>query len=375
MEKEKTDVEKAVEFLEKEVKPWSFSKLLKELYKGEESLYRILVEKLSQYEYGEGQKNGVVSPGISRKVRNWLHDRNQPGNREELFKICFALKLTEKEAGMLLGATAENGIHYRNPRELIYAFCLRMEEDYSYARKLADRLLGEEVPLLGTLAYQQALRRQQGKENPEIKTASMKDEFKRLKSQEELLDFLREKRESFGIHHNTAYRKFMVMLEYLAKPGIDNPYVPEEREYSVETVVEEYLRMNIPYGRKLGRYSRLQKEIKKHWPTPRTINEMKNRKLDVDRKTLLLLYIATEGMVLERGDSKWEDYVKEHYRRINLMLTECGMSLLNLHSPFDYMVIQSIRAAGEEENMGLRMERMLCRLFQKNDKIAYIEEV
>lgn len=375
MEKEKTDVEKAVEFLEKEVKPWSFSKLLKELYKGEESLYRILVEKLSQYEYGEGQKNGVVSPGISRKVRNWLHDRNQPGNREELFKICFALKLTEKEAGMLLGATAENGIHYRNPRELIYAFCLRMEEDYSYARKLADRLLGEEVPLLGTLAYQQALRRQQGKENPEIKTASMRDEFKRLKSQEELLDFLREKRESFGIHHNTAYRKFMVMLEYLAKPGNDNPYVPEEREYSVETVVEEYLRMNIPYGRKLGRYSRLQKEIKKHWPTPRTINEMKNRKLDVDRKTLLLLYIATEGMVLERGDSKWEDYVKEHYRRINLMLTECGMSLLNLHSPFDYMVIQSIRAAGEEENMGLRMERMLCRLFQKNDKIAYIEEV
>lgn len=375
MEKEKTDVEKAVEFLEKEVKPWSFSKLLKELYKGEESLYRILVEKLSQYEYGEGQKNGVVSPGISRKVRNWLHDRNQPGNREELFKICFALKLTEKEAGMLLGATAENGIHYRNPRELIYAFCLRMEEDYSYARKLADRLLGEEVPLLGTLAYQQALRRQQGKENPEIKTASMRDEFKRLKSQEELLDFLREKRESFGIHHNTAYRKFMVMLEYLAKPGNDNPYVPEEREYSVETVVEEYLRMNIPYGRKLGRYSRLQKEIKKHWPTPRTINEMKNRKLDVDRKTLLLLYIATEGMVLERGDSRWEDNVKEHYRRINLMLTECGMSLLNLHSPFDYMVIQSIRAAGEEENMGLRMERMLCRLFQKNDKIAYIEEV
>lgn len=375
MEKEKTDVEKAVEFLEKEVKPWSFSKLLKELYKGEESLYRILVEKLSQYEYGEGQKNGVVSPGISRKVRNWLHDRNQPGNREELFKICFALKLTEKEAGMLLGATAENGIHYRNPRELIYAFCLRMEEDYSYARKLADRLLGEKVPLLGTLAYQQALRRQQGKENPEIKTASMRDEFKRLKSQEELLDFFREKRESFGIHHNTAYRKFMVMLEYLAKPGNDNSYVPEEREYSVETVVEEYLRMNIPYGRKLGRYSRLQKEIKKHWPTPRTINEMKNRKLDVDRKTLLLLYIATEGMVLERGDSRWEDNVKEHYRRINLMLTECGMSLLNLHSPFDYMVIQSIRAAGEEENMGLRMERMLCRLFQKNDKIAYIEEV
>ena len=375
MGKEKTDVEKAVEFLEKEVKPWSFSKLLKELYKGEESLYRILVEKLSQYEYGEGQKNGVVSPGISRKVRNWLHDRNQPGNREELFKICFALKLTEKEAGMLLGATAENGIHYRNPRELIYAFCLRMEEDYSYARKLADRLLGEEVPLLGTLAYQQALRRQQGKENPEIKTASMRDEFKRLKSQEELLDFLREKRESFGIHHNTAYRKFMVMLEYLAKPGNDNPYVPEEREYSVETVVEEYLRMNIPYGRKLGRYSRLQKEIKKHWPTPRTINEMKNRKLDVDRKTLLLLYIATEGMVLERGDSKWEDYVKEHYRRINLMLTECGMSLLNLHSPFDYMVIQSIRAEGVEENMGLRMELMLCRLFQKNDKIAYIEEI
>ena len=143
---ESMDINEVVAFLRKKAGFWKFSRLLQEIYEGEEPLSRRLVNKLLEYEEtGNYEK-------ISRKVRNWLHDYNLPENREELFKICFALDLDEQRADCILGITAENGIHYRNPKELIYAFCLRKSYDYPYAASLAQRLIGEGLPS-GTLEY------------------------------------------------------------------------------------------------------------------------------------------------------------------------------------------------------------------------------
>ena len=44
------------------------------------------------------------------------------------------------------------------------------------------------------------------------------------------------------------------------------------------------------------------------------------------------------------------------------MLADCGMALLNLHSSFDYLVVQALNTK-EEEFIGFRMERMLRSLF------------
>lgn len=62
------------------------------------------------------------------------------------------------------------------------------------------------------------------------------------------------------------------------------------------------------------------------------------RKIDVNRKTLLLLYLATEGMDMDVPE---ESYTEEHCRRINLMLSQCGMALLDPHNPFDFLILQS----------------------------------
>lgn len=90
----------------------------------------------------------------------------------------------------------------------------------------------------------------------------------------------------------------------------------------------------------------------------------------MDRKTLMLLYLATEGMTA--GDEAEESCIREHFRRINLMLSECGMAGLNPHSPFDYLVLQAINKENDEDCMSYRMEWMLHRLFGGRQRPAYI---
>ncbi len=360
---ELVDINHVLEYLDHMIEVWDFSRLLTEIYCGEGSVSERLQKKLAEYDPEENQSQ------ISRKVRNWIHNRNLPGNREELFKICFALELNEARAEYILGTTADNGIHYRNPRELIYAFAMRSGMDYPAAVQLVYKLWQEPLPS-GTLEYRRQMKRTSATEKCGKMTASIRNEFKRVNTEAQLAEFLQDYRLHFGIHHNTAYRKFMKMLNYLLFPQYNLSDLPPEKVYSVERVVREYIRMGIPYEKQSKGYTKLQKMVKRHWPTAKTIHEMCSRKTDVDRKTLMLLYLATEGMVVNSGTGK--KVLLEHYRRVNMMLTECGMAGINLHSPFDYMVMQAINKENEDDFMSYRMEWMLNRLYSNSGKAAFI---
>ena len=95
------------------------------------------------------------------------------------------------------------------------------------------------------------------------------------------------------------------------------------------------------------------------------------RKLDVSRKTLLLLYVATEGLddgAIEEAMG-WEpdspdEILEEHVWNCNLMLHECGFSPLDPRSPFDWLVLYSLRPGdGEDESMSDRLSQVLALLF------------
>ena len=102
MEKTQMDEDHIVDFLKSKVEIWCFPRLLRELYRGTQNLQTLLTEKLTAYEAGKEENKEQ----ISRKVRNWLGGRNQPANREEVFKICFALSLGEERSEKLLLSTA-----------------------------------------------------------------------------------------------------------------------------------------------------------------------------------------------------------------------------------------------------------------------------
>lgn len=351
-------------FLDGRVDIWSFEKLLTAVYRGEESLQERLGRKLVQYKPDENPET------TARKIRNWLCDRNMPSNREELFRICFALGLDEKNTGILLGATVENGIHFRNPKELIYAWCLRNSIDYPQAVTLARELWKEPLPF-GTLEYQDSVRKTKETERCDYMTASIKNRFKRIQTEEELRGFIEEHYNCFGYHHNTAYRKFSKMLENLLLPVVVCDDLPLERAYSIEEAVDEYLRVGMPYDKRSSGNTILQKKIKEHWPTAKSVREMYSRKQDVNRKTLMLLYVATEGMKPVRG-GKPESWLREHYKRLDLMLTDCGMAALNLHSPFDFLILQAIHKENEDDFMSYRLDFMIRRIFPKEGTAAYV---
>ena len=353
------DIEK---FLESRIVTWGLPRLLEEISPIEEPLQERLQRKLLEYELGGNPEN------VARKVRNWLNGRNMPSNREELFKICFALQLDEKGTEYLLGTTAESGIHFRNPKELIYAYCIRRRMDYPQAVKLAGELWKSPLPS-GTVEYQRFLKETSKMEDRGNLTASIRNQFKRVRTEDELRTFLKEYRECFGIHHNTAYRKFVKMLEILLSPKGICAELPSDRVYSIEKAVEEYLRMGMPYTKHLPGGTALQKKLKEHWPTPKSIREMYGRQIDVSRKALMLLYVATEGLAADWQGTQ-EEWLLEHYKRLDLMLRECGMAALNLHSPFDFLILQAIHKENEDDFMAFRLEWMIHKLYPENGPAA-----
>lgn len=349
------------EILNGKVSFWKFSKLLEQIYQDAEPLSQRLIRKLSEYDKDEERER------TARKVRNWLHDRNLPQNREELFKICFALGLDEKSADAVLGITAESGIHYRNARELVYAFSLRNGMDYPEAAACVKRLGADMIP--ETAGRTEATESCTLLPEEEL-TGHIRSRFARIKSEEDLKNFFEIHRDKFGIQHRTAYRKFRKMLESLLHPTQEGGLLPDEHDYSVKKVVEQYLRMGVPYQKKSGGYTQLQKTIKQHWPSAKSIHEMYSGKTDVNRKTLLLLYLALEGEaeteISESGS------VMEHQRRMDLMLAQCGMPILNIHCPFDYLILLAVRQETEDDFISSRMEKMLRKIFDTDCPAAYI---
>ncbi len=334
-----------------------FSELLKEIWQGSQPLKNQLTDKFCEYNPSTDREK------ISRKISNWLADRNLPANREEFFKICFALHANEADANRLLGITAESSIHYRNPRELVYLFALRSGMDYPEARALLTRVWDQKLPAT-TAEYREYILKYGRSEKTGYLTSFFQNSFRNVATEQELALFLQKNRGRFGCCHNTAYRKFKQMIDCLISPASEDNSFLDKKKYTLRQVVEEYLRMDVPYARDTKEYTRLQKTIKKSWPSSRTIYEMYSRKRDVDRKTLLLLYLATDGETM----CSPENYAREHCRRIDLMLSECGFPLLNPHNPFDSLVISAIRSEDEEDSISDRMVQMIRQLYEPENK-------
>lgn len=337
----------AVGFLRSGMELRTFSGNLRSLYTGQD-LEKRLVEQLSRY---AAESDGDVKPdNIRRKVRNWMNDKNIPADREEVFRIAFALELDEKAADQLLLRTLEQGIHYRNAREMIYAFSLKNHQ--SYAAACACAKIFEE-------------RKESEGRQQEPVTRILKMEFDHLAPGEDIIGFMMERSGEFGRHHNTAYRYFMKMLTVL-EGGEDGD--GDEKKYSMEYISENYLRMNMPEDRRTSGYSDIQKMIKKYWPGIRSIKAMRNRTEDVSRKVLLLLYIVTGGVLNGEYDELDEEYIETvewletHCERINDMLIECGMSIIDPRNPFDWLILYCLKP-GQDDFMSERMEQIVQELF------------
>ena len=342
-----------VDFLNSGAMYRTFGQVLTRAYPGKD-----LKEKLEE---GMTRVTGDDRSAIVRKVHNWINGKNVPKNRETLFQICFVLGLDETESSRVLGAAADTGIHYRNPRELVYAFGLRKGLSYEEAGRLYRRV--EETYVSGRPDTG-------GRQKAPVYTRTVRDAFAQVENEEELMDFFEEHNGELGELHETAYRKFRELLDRLQKPGEEDCEEGEEK-YTMREVVEQYIRMNVPESRKVSDYTLLQRLVKKYWPSETALLNMRSRREDVGRKTMILLYLATEEFdICDDEDLYFSDEDEEdpdttleiRLEKMNLFLDSYGMNVLDPGNPFDFLVLYAMRTQ-EGDFASDRMSEVLGLLF------------
>ncbi len=338
----------AAEYLrEGKIRTRSFAETLRQLYPAPDLQARVAAAF-------QADDPGANPDSVARRVRNWLSGQNQPVNREDIFRIAFALGLSERDANLLLGLCTGYGIHYREGRDVVYAWFLRMGRTYPQARDLFASL--PPVPRLDR--------------PPEPAAAHLTHElqnlFQRAQTEDELRECYIASLDKFGALHMRAYFYFEKYLDQLVHPapawgGIKEP------DYSMESITQLYFSLHMPSGRNRQGYSVVQKLIKHNWPNATALKNIRQHKEDVTRKLLLLLYVVTENVVDGEYHETDEDYVsaqerlEDHWWTLNAILNDCGMPALDLRNSFDWLVVYAITA--EDEPMSQRMERVIDELF------------
>lgn len=345
---ENLTAKEAVEFLKNGMKIRTFRDNIKDIY-GTDDCEKLLAEGLCKSAEMYDGKN-VQPDSVRKKIRNWMAGKNFPTDREEVFQICFTLDFGLEQAEKMLTRLTEQGIHYRNSREIIYAYCLKYHLGYEHALRMSEQMTKN---------------KSEEKESGEPMTQVMKLGFQKISAEEDLFSFILNNKMRMGNSHNTAYAYFTKMLKLLSGEGLEG-----EEKYSMEDIADIYLRLNVPLDKKTSGYSNVQKIVKKYWPGARAIKSMKSRSDEVNRKTLLLLYIVTGGILNEAYEESDESYITSeeflefHCKKMNRMLRECGMSRIDPRNVFDYLVLYCLRPE-DDLFMSDRMALLMTEIFDE----------
>ena len=292
---------------------------------------------------------------IAKNVRNWAAGRSQPTSREDILHIAFALSLSERQGGYLLGLCTGYAIHYRDGREAVYAWFLRTGRSYGQARAFFETLPPAprlDSPPAGTGGHL---------------TRDMQNEFLQVRTVDDLRACYLRNLDSFGVFHLRAYTYFSKYLAQLMTPASAVNGV-QEPDYSMEAVMEQYLSLKMPSGKKREGYSVVQKLIKRNWPNTTALKNIRLRREDVPRKLLLLLYVITENVVDGEYSELDEDYIspqerlEDHWYCLNAILADCGMPPLDPRNATDWLVLYAITADGDHP-MSERMEQVIEALY------------
>ena len=293
----------------------------------------------------------VLPQSLDRKIRNWLNGRTDTVARSDAFEICQIFRLDLERTDLFLRQVTDEGIHWRDPREIIWAYCIF--NGYSYEQSIELHRRAEE--------YLQAMRSPLPSDAISY-TADVRERILPLLggSEEVLLEHLGQTMPMLGKLHNTAYslfRQYLQILEY-----------GDGHRLTIRQILEQYLyRKLIPVSGH-DRLGLVQKNIRQHWPDETTLSKMKNRDLDIPRKVLILLFLATDGSDSEYGEPEDEGVLSRDelfqniHLRLNRMLRACGYHMLDPRCPFDWMILYCI-CVDDVWDVDQRLLRMLEALF------------
>ena len=99
--------------------------------------------------------------------------------------------------------------------------------------------------------------------------------------------------------------------------------------------------------------------LNRHWPDEVLISRILTRQVDVPRKVLTLLFLVTDGGDDDASDSDDPaELFADRYRRLNLLLDECGFCQLDPRNCFDWLALYCMYC-DEDTEVSERMRQVL----------------
>lgn len=357
---------------------------------------------------------------VDRKVRNWLAGKNHSIDKTDAFILAHILGLTLDKTNQFLKMAVGEGIHWRDPEEIVWSYAIVHHQTPDKTRNLLEHI---------NLLYKSS----EGTK-PAAAGGYTKEVYEKLQSvlfgsEEALLNFIAVEQENLGMFHNTAYQMFMRFMALLEKGFSDDDietlfremtqkekakkeaeaaarketakkeaaaagitfdenkeitlsdldgdtelYQPEN--LTTRDILEAYLYRSLVPAREernakqTDPFFAIRHSIRQNWPDEFTLSRMKNRQTDVGRKVLILLFLATDGSNSDfEGLDEEDGYTQEEtfldiYTRLNLMLTSCGFLKLDPRSAFDWMILFCI-SAGDLWESDARIQSVLLEMFPK----------
>ena len=311
------------------------------------------------------------SEAMSRKIRNWLGGQVQSIRKEDAFAVSRVLHLPLEKTDEFLRMASGEGIHWRDPQEIVWAYAALNDYGPEETKRLLQRL-GDFGQLPGAEA------------NPQVDSYTEEVEYILRPSlrgtEDELLEAIKQQWDKLGSAHNMAYVVFTQLTELLEK---GYSYFEAERdeapkEITAREMLESFLyRRIVPVaqrGSDKGKgFSALQRSIRENWPDEASLSKMKKRQLEVSRKTLALLFLATDGSgsdyedLSEQDEALSRDEIFENmYMRMELMLRSCGFAGLDPRQPFDWLVLYCM-SAGDSWEIDEKMQSLLENMFPEKE--------
>lgn len=279
---------------------------------------------------------------VQRRMRDWFRNADRNVDKDTAIELAFILELDLETADAFIATLTDEGFHWRDPKELAYIFALTHGMKYPEARLLAQKAA--------------AIAADKGVSANDTMTHVVRAEAETIDSEAELLDYIAEAAPNLGAMHQTAHHMFTSMMNVLSTPDTvgGRKDLDEEDKMTVQKILRVYMhRGKVPVNDQ--NLSVVEMALRKHWPTAQLLSQMKNQEIEVSRKALMLLFLATDGEPLcpemdadEYDDDLWFDEEDEddddaRFRsalvRMQTMLSDCGLRGLDARIPFDWMII------------------------------------
>jgi len=319
-----------------------------------------------------------------QNVHNWL----TPGKikqitRKSAIEIAFALEMTCDETEIFLKRLFHDGFYLRDIKDLIYRYYLEKGLPYEDAeKKIKDYV------------YLDRANPNPGRNNivlDDEHTKHIEEEFESIK---DIDVFINQNEKSFGFYRRKAYEKFMeyynqikqdydkeVEIDHIIAEKIDierHKDISKEQTQDKEQVLSEklceFITFGIPEIRKgkkvnIGKY--LRDLIAEHIPTRTAMSGIIHQHTNVDRKLLILAYLASEDedTWIYPKEKDMEAFM-EHLRIINSKLLQpLGMATLDPRHPFDWIIMNILRYAYHKNSGDIIIEMdNLVKLLKKRNR-------